>query len=227
MTGIRKHGEELLNGITKVNNKYEIVLFVNEKLEKAFKEKFPGYKIVVIKLWMGDIKFIKRINFTKIKKMSVNKIIRQENCDIMLYPYVNNYTSIIDGKKKIITIMDVIPLDEIEDKETNKYQKIKDEFLTLMNKTQNLVTLSTYSKKRLLEINPNYKGEITVISDPVDIIEKSKKDIKDVIKSNNPYIFSINSFYKHKNQITLLKAFDKIKNKIPNYKLVLVRKTRT
>ena len=222
VTGIRKYGEGILEGIKKLNKDYEIVLFVNDTLEKSFKKKFSQYKIVTIKFWLKDVRYIRRINvfnFTKSIKM------KKEKCDVIIYPYVCKYTKIIDNQKKIITIQDVIPLDEIKDKKSNIYQKIKKENVDLMNQSKYIMTISNYSKKRLLEINPEFKGEITVVPNSIEKLKESTKKVSEIIKTDKPYIFSVNSFLKHKNQITLVKAFNKIKDKIP-HNLVLLRKTR-
>ncbi len=221
-TGIRKYGEEILEGLTKLGNNYEIVLFVNDALEKAFKEKFPEYKIVVIKFVLKDVRYVRRINvFNPLKTIAMKK----EQCDLIIYPYICKYTKIIKKSKKIIAILDLIPLDMIKDKTSSKYNKIKNENIKTMNKSKTIVTISEYSKKRLNEINPKFKGEIVVIPSSVSKPKETIKDVFEITKTRNPYIFSINSFLKHKNQITLVKAFEIIKNQIP-HNLVLVRKTR-
>ena len=40
VSGIRKYGEEIIEGISKVNKDYEIVLFVNDNLYENFKNKY-------------------------------------------------------------------------------------------------------------------------------------------------------------------------------------------
>lgn len=220
-SGIRKYGEEILDGLRKLNTNYEIVLFVNESLKDIFVKKFPEYKIVTNKFWFNDVRYIRRVNSLSIMKKIKGKAIKNEKCDIMIYPYVGPYTAFIDNQRQIISILDLIPLDEIEDKTSPKYEKIKKENIDIMKKSKYITTLSKYSKKRLNEINPSYKGEIIVISSSVAKPKDTKKNIVDIIKTEKPYIFSINSFFKHKNQITLVKAFNNIKEKI-NHKLVLV-----
>lgn len=216
MSGIRKYAEEMLEGFMRLNLDHKITLFVYDDLKEIFSKKFPNYKIVSIKCWrkkgINKLKIIKYIKMSKIEK---------ENCDVMIYPYINSFIMLSRKKKKIIGILDVIPLDIIEDKESKLYNKIKRENIDLMSKTEYITTLSNYSKKRLLEINPKYKGEITVIPSSVIVPKKSEKNAEEMIDFDKPYILSINSFFKHKNQITLVKAFNKIKEKVP-HKLVLV-----
>lgn len=220
-TGVRKHGEEILEGLAKLNNDYEIVLFVNKMLTDVFQKKFPQYRIVPVKYWFKDIKYVRRIN-----RIGITQIVtmQKEKCDLILHPYTSSFTPIIKNKKKIITIHDVIPLDEIKNKNSWKYKRVKKQNINMMNKSKYIITISEYSKKRLMDINPEYHGEIIVIPNSVSRLKETDKDVSEIIKDNVPYIFCINSFFKHKNQITLVKAFNRIKDKIP-HKLVLVRKT--
>ncbi len=220
-SGIKKHGEEIVSGIVKFNSDYNITVIVDKDLEEAYKKRFPSLKVISQKLWLKNIRFVKRINRLNFVKSIKTSKIKKENLDVIIYPYVNPNTVLPKKTKKIISILDVIPLDEIENKNGSEYNKIKQENIDLMNKTERVVTLSNYSKKRLEEINPEYEGEITVIPSPVNIPKKTKKISQEVINSESSYILSINSFFRHKNQITLLKAFDLIKDKIPN-KLVFV-----
>ncbi len=221
VTGVRKHGEEILNGLIKANADYEIVLFVEESLKESFESKYPNYKIVPMKYWFKNIKYVRRINMTKIGTEIKAKKMERENCDILIYPYTYKLTPLIKKQEKIISILDLIPLDEIKDKESRIYNKIKKQNIKIMNQSKYIVTISEYSKKRLQEINPDYKGEIFVIPSPVEKPKKTNKKVSDIINKDIPYIFSINSFFKNKNQITLVKAFNRIKDEI-SHSLILV-----
>ncbi len=220
-SGIKKHGEEIVSGLLKFDDDYNITIFVDNDLKEIYKEKFPNCKVISQKVWFKNVRYIKRINRLNFVKSIKTAKVKKANLDIMIYPYIAPNTVILENEKKIISILDVIPLDEIEDKTSSEYAKLKQANVNIMNKTKSIVTLSNYSKKRLEEINPKYNGRITVIPSPVDIPKETKKPSSEIINSKDPYILSINSFFKHKNQITLLKAFNMIKDKIPN-KLVFV-----
>ena len=222
-TGIKKHGEEILEGLIQENNgDYQFVIFVDKDMESEYKSKFPTCKVIPVKFYLKNVRFVKRINMLKITKTIAMK---RAKCDLIIYPYTNIYTAIIAKQNKIVSILDVIPLDEIKDRKSKEYDKVKKDIIKLMNKFKVVVTISEYSKKRLLEINPEYKGEVVVIPCSVKRLAKTEKKIEEVIGTNEKYIFSINSFFKHKNQITLVKAFNNIKNEIPD-DLILVRKIR-
>ena len=198
------------------------MIFVTDNLKEAFQKRFPNIKTVSIKFLFKNSRIFRKaniLNFLKIGK------IKREKCDLMIYPYINKYVKILKNVKNIITIHDLIPLDNIKDKNSTEYKKLKNETENYINKTKFVVTISNYSKNKIKEVYPNYEGEVIVIPNSIEKLEKSNKKAQDILGKDTPYIFSINSFFKHKNQITLLKAFNEIKEKIP-HDLVLVRKTR-
>lgn len=220
VSGIKKYAEEIIFGLTKFDD-YQVILFVDSNFKKYFEEEFPECKIVSINFLFRNIRFIRRINKFNFIKNSRKKIIENEKCDIMIYPYINDYSLLLENRKKIISILDVIPLDEIKDKESEEYKKVEKENIDIMNMTPYIVTISEYSKRRLLEINPGFKGQIKVIPSPVEKPRETSKKVTEILNFDTPYILSINSFYKYKNQITLVKAFNKIKDKL-SINLVLV-----
>ena len=221
VSGIKKYAEEILEGISKCNKDYEIVLFIDKELEKSYEEKFPEYKKVIVKALFKKIKYVRGIYNRTIDKKYKEYIIKKQKCDIVFYPYTDVVTPINNDINSIAAILDIIPLDIIKDKNSKKYKKYKKRYIKLMNKSKNITTLSEYSKNRLLDINTNYTGRIEVIPSSVDKLEKTNRSAKEIIKTDSKYIFSINSFCKHKNQITLVKAFNMIKDKI-THDLVLV-----
>lgn len=219
-TGIKKNGEEIVSGLVKLDV-YDITLFVNEHLKEVYEKQFPSCKIVATKFWFKNSKHGRLINIANKLDITKGHTIKKEKCDIIIYPYISNDTRIVKEKEKIISILDVIPLDEIEDKTSDYYKKVKQNYIDLMNLSKYITTLSEYSKKRLLEVNPNYQGEIEVIPSSVAKLEKNNKKVSEIINTEKPYMLTINSFFKHKNQMTLVKAFNKIKEIIP-HSLVLV-----
>ena len=167
VTGIRKYGEEIIKEILKQNKENEIILFVDERVEQVYKKEFPECKIVSMKFWFKNVKYIRRINIYKISKIPKEYVIKKQKCDIIIYPYANKLAPIIKKDKNIVTIHDLNALDEIEDKESRLYHKVKKDSIDIMSKTKNIVTISEYSKRRLLDINPNYFGKITVIPNAI------------------------------------------------------------
>ena len=222
VSGVKKLGEELVDGLNKtINNNYQLVLFIDKDMEQYYNEKYPNIKKVTIenRLKTLNIKYISRI-LRLINKKSYNTI-KKEKCDIVLHPYVTFDSPI--GKKinSVSSILDFNPIDIMDDKKSLKYKTMNRMYKKMIYKTNYIVTISEYSKKRIFEVAKKYKGRVEVIPSSVQRMFKSNIDIKDILEEEKPYIFSINSFFKYKNQITLLKAFNIIKDKIP-HNLVLV-----
>lgn len=225
VSGIRKYGEELVEGLLKINSEYEIVLFINNNLENTYKNKFSEQKIISIKESFDNIKYVGRI-FRKIYKYDIKRNIKKEKCNIVIHPYYDENTPVVDKNRSIGGILDVIPLDIIKDRESKEYQNTEKKYKKIVNSIENIVTLSEYSKKRLLTLSENSAKIIKVIPSSVAKLPRTEKNTKEIITADQQYIFSINSFYKHKNQITLVKAFNKIKN-IVQHNLVLVGRPET
>lgn len=214
ISGVQKHSEEVINGLLNYKQ-LEIVLFVNENLESIYKDKYPELKVVPINFPFKNNRYIRGLCNRTITKTIRKRIIKKENCNFLIYPCAVMPSPIFRKGNQLITIHDVIPLELCN----NRIKKIfmKFNYRKLMNKSKCIVTISNYSKKMLLATNPKYKGEIYVIP---NIVEKLSKPTSKPLM-NKKYIFSINSFFKYKNQLTLLKAFNLIKNKI-DHNLVLV-----
>lgn len=224
VSGIKKYAEEILEGIETLTNNYEIVVFVDKYLQQYYENRFSKYRIVPIRLICRRLKYIcnfTNLFFDRVHKIRTRNIIKRKKCNVVFYPYGDELTPIVSKESTILGILDIIPLDIIQDKKSIEYKEQKEKYFTLMEKTNTITTLSEYAKKRLLDINPDYKGKIEVIPSSVAKLNKTDKNIKSIIGSDNKYIFSINSFARHKNQITLVKAFNRIKEQIP-HNLVLV-----
>jgi len=222
VSGVKKLGEELVDGLTKIiDDKYQIILFIDKDMEKYYNDKYPNIKKVVIenRLKKINIKYLNRI-LRLINKKSYN-IIKKEKCDIVLHPYVTFDSQVSKKINSVSSILDFNPIDIMEDKKTSKYKILNRMYKKMIFKTNYIVTISEYSKKRIYEVAKKYKGRVEVIPSSVQKMIKSNSNIKDILGEDKPYIFSINSFFKYKNQITLLKAFNIIKDKIP-HNIVLV-----
>ena len=221
ITGIRKYGEEILTALSNINDKYEIILFVNKELDKVFKNNFPQYKRIPIKTPFKNLKKLRRINSITLAKLYKNMKIRQEKCDVLIHVFTDIKTPLLGKKKEISSIPDIIRLDILSNQKSLKYKITKRMYKKMMNKTKFIITISNYSKDRMMAINKNYKGIIAVIPNIIEKPKKTNKNPKEILGNEKPYILSINSFERHKNQITLVKAFNLIKDRV-SHNLVLL-----
>ena len=173
VSGIRKYGEEILKGFIDLNPEYEIVLFIDEDLKQSFFEKFQNIKMIKVNVPMkhSKNKYLRGIYKRVFEKSYKKNILNKEKCDLIVHPYADNNTPVNKKSESILSILDVIPLDLLEKEDKNKYEKEKKKFIKMMNKSKNISTLSEYSKKRIIYMNPKFTGKIHVIPSPVSKLE--------------------------------------------------------
>lgn len=84
-----------------------------------------------------------------------------------------------------------------------------------------IITISNYDRQEIVKVYPAYQEKIVQIYNPIftDFLFPAG-----LHQASKPYITAVNIQYRHKNIITLIKAFDKIKDIIP-HDLYLVGKT--
>lgn len=88
-----------------------------------------------------------------------------------------------------------------------------------LKRADTIIAISDYVKKTLSEYyNKECKGKLLTIYDPIDFSQDVEVALNYV---KEPYILSVSSIAKHKNMLTLIKAFEQICNKVP-YNLVIV-----
>ena len=214
-SGVKKYAEEVLKGFEENCDKYEFVLFVDSDLKEFYSDMFKNFKIVSLKIPFKNVKYIRGIFNRTITKSLKKRVLKKEKCDIIFHPFVDDITPILYKKNEILTIHDLIPIDSIEDKESKLYKTRKKALKRIIDKGNNIVTISQYSKDRMIELSDNDGKNITVIPNAV------KKPTITKEQAEEKYILSINAFNIYKNQMTLVKAFNIIRDKIED-KLVLV-----
>lgn len=219
-SGIRKHAEDILYGLKKIdNNKYDYLIFVYDVAYEKLKKDFPEYQFKVLKYFFGNIKYVRHINAFHIYK---NIVFRKSKCKVIFHPFTDFSTALENGKINITSILDLNVLHLIQDKESLQYKETKNKYRKIINKSDIVTTLSSFVKNEIEDtFDISDKNKIVAIPCAVSKLEKTEKKASDILKDEIPYIFSINSFYNYKNQITLVKAFNIIKDKI-SCNLVLV-----
>jgi glycosyltransferase involved in cell wall biosynthesis len=85
-----------------------------------------------------------------------------------------------------------------------------------------IIAISAYDESEIKKHYPRYAHKVKMIYNP--IIFPAKIDPEAGYNNQTPYLLSVNIIHKHKNIITLLKAFNLLKHKIP-HNLHLVGKT--
>lgn len=192
-----------------------IVLIIYSFQENYIRSRFPGFKIFVIDFGLTKIIYEKRNKFrgfSILKNLLIWRININKEIEKIWIPLAFPTEVVQIKKQKILTIHDLLRYHYAPEKTKTDYKKM---FLA----SDNIVAISEYTKNDILnsiDVNLN----ISVIPNS---IEKKEFDYDNFYINNLPskYILDINGFVKHKNTITLIKAFERVLDKIP-HSLVLV-----
>lgn len=217
--GVGLYTKQLIEGLLINDKKNKYIIFVQEKIYNQVKylEENKQIKICIIKnIFPANFRLInKLLNEYFILNYKVNK----SKLDIYINPYTN-ICSIIDAHAKNILVIHDLHFKYYPNYYNYFVRKIlKWKIGYLSKKANKIITISDFVKKDIIEIyNFIDEQKIEVIGNPVEIEENY---IKEKNNKKLKYILSVNSFKEWKNQITLIKAFDRIKDKVP-HKLILI-----
>jgi glycosyltransferase involved in cell wall biosynthesis len=222
-TGLGVYSRNLINGFLKYYPENEYYLFspkfrdeLFEKLEGSFNTEFPERKLdrMLPSLW---------------RSYSVSR--RIEDLKLDVYHGLSNELPFnihqLKRTKKVVTIHDLIFLKDI-----NQYPLIdrviyKSKVNYACKNADKIIAVSESTKVDIIETLGADENKISVVYQICDEVFQSEfsNDEKASVrkKYNLPHkiILNVSSFYPRKNQLTLIKAFDAIKNKI-EHQLVLV-----
>ena len=198
----------LLDAFVELGVSKNFCLIVNCLHEAFFRKRFPDYDLVVLKLL--PVLILKKMMKEKhpltrlLKKFGVfsKTVNRRKEIKAIWFPYVNPEIFVKTKKPAILTIHDLFFLHS--DSEKDSFAKI------LADEKNKIVSISNYTKGKI-ENDFSYKRKISVIPNGVAVDVSKTEPVKELEDSN--FILDINSYEKKKNAITLLKAFNLIKEK--------------
>ena len=217
VSGVRRSYEEKISGLLEYPKKFKVVLFVHPNMVNVFGKMFPTATIIKThKNHLGKIPFIGTFSKMFIIKKLDSLLIKKEKCDVILQNGDAFYAPVTHDKNEILNIMD-FNIFRLLKKGSFEEKTFRRKYKKFISKSNNIITLSEFAKQDILKFVGKYNGNIFVVH---EAIEKPIKP-KTKSKEDKPYILTINSFLKYKNQLTLVKAFDLIKDKVP-YNLIMV-----
>ena len=192
-----------LDGIELTKNTFKFILIVNSKNEEYIKRELKNNDYV---LYNCKKEFGLSIN--SYKKWLEN-IISKLNVDAYFVPFFTIWTVLPKNTRTIAVIHDIQPL-QLNNKAKNiLYQYI---VKAKIKRLYHIVTISEYSKNMIEIYFPIAKGKISVIYNSLG--KTNYLNCASIV--NEDYILNVNALCDYKNQITLIKAFDRIKEQIPH-----------
>lgn len=203
----------ILNELAIIDKKNEYILFLNERLTE-------------------DFNFLNNSNFRQIIYPFKNKLIFDYIClpvfsylnriDIYFFPK-NTFSPMIRGKK-IAVYHDIVYFEKMDFREFKYFDNLHHKVMIPIDAkfTSADLAVSNFTADRMEKLLKIKKNKITVIHEGVEESFKQITDstrIQNVIDKYNiqqPFLFFAGSLSPRKNIITILKAFDKIKDLIPH-----------
>ena len=218
-SGVVIYTLRLLKGCQESEKKNDIILLVTEKNIDFIKKEFNAFQSIPIQI--KKTVFLTRFYFLTgyIYKNAINKIIKKNNISLFFSPFLQIgglFTNIIpqvgvlhDAQGYILS-------------KNNGLKGLVYRFFIsrLLNKINEIVTISNFSKHSIIKEISSLQTSISVIYNSVEIsiVEKNT-----TFKDNVPYILYINTLMPYKNLETLVRAFAILKDSI-SHKLIIKAK---
>lgn len=204
----------LMKGFEEIGKLDEFTFFIHEDIYIEYKRNFPNANFQTYKL--GGSHKIRTMIF---QTLCLKKFVQKHALDCIYFP---TYTT---GLRLNYGVPVIVNPHDIQFKYYPEYfSKLKRVYLDFLyrhslSKADLIVGISNYTKTTLEECyKKNVGNKIKVLYDAIDF---ENNDIEPLVGIEGNYILSVNSIQKHKNIITLIKAFNDIKEDFDG-KLVLV-----
>ena len=201
---------DILDAFSKQNLSHEFTLLVNYNHEQFFRERFPDFKLtglkffpltMVNKLTKGKFKgtkYLKKFGFFR-------RAVEKKGFDAIWFPYCVDYTFVRTSLPALCTIHDIYPV----------HRNGKSGWGFITDSKCMLTTVSDYTKNDIIKtfgLTNERAEEITKI--PNSIVFDVSKQAEIAELANKKYILDLNAYIEKKNPMTLLKAFNLIKENI-------------
>ena len=200
---------DLLDAFAALGMSDKFCLIVNFNHLDFFKERFPSYKIISAHWWPVTLlykltKGRKTANRLIKKSGAFRKIAEKSGADALWFPYSMNETFVKTKLKTFATVHDIFRIHHGTKKEAEIFTRF------LNNESVFLITISNYTKNDIIKTT-SCKKNIPVIPNSIDFDISSQTKIPELTEKK--YILDLNAYVSKKNPMTLLKAYNIIKDR--------------
>ena len=228
--GQSNHAKDIIYGLNNIGKSEDFILITGKHFYEDAKIHFPQFEVIEAeksKFIEILIKITGHFNFLQLYYISfigLNKTSKKHNIDVMLHAFNDRRMRFVKNIPNIMVIHDLYFKNFGHILNPFLYHILKYSNNYFVQKSDAIVVISEFVKKDLLSY---YKfideSKIHVIPNAVSINE-DENDSNNKLPCKKPYILCVNNHQFHKNGITLIKAFNLIKNEIPNNLVFLGRK---
>lgn len=212
-------GINLLKGISQSGFTDEILIICYQHSEELLKSIIPSAEFLVLKPHTGgELKRIIGLYFDN--SITIPRLLKQYSIGVLFHLSINN--GLFHFKTNTVLIphdikhvahrrlgKDIVPF--------YKYFYYKLVYHMDFRHADKIIAISDCDKEELRQFYPQYFHKVQRIYNPVEVPEYQNR----LVGIAEQYLLAVNLQFHHKNIITLIKAFELIKSKIP-HKLILV-----
>jgi len=218
-TGLERYALTILEGFRKLDLK-DINILTTIKRKDEVKQMFPSFNILYFKRLPRIFILDKPKWFWD--SFRWRKAINNSGCDLVFFPFLGKKFDFKKINKPFALTVHDLQIYRIT--KPWKYLIIKKfQYPIMVRRANRLIAISEFVKK---DVASFFKGldekKITVVHNGIIVPEKEGNI---PLGSDDKFILTVNSFYPHKNIITLLKAYNRIKDNIPHKLVIVGRKT--
>ena len=217
-TGVAKYAYRLLEYIVKANRQGHYILLLNSQTAEDVMKMFPQFGYVIIgKKWMDKLKFFKYFAYMLEFKKAVNRTFPK----LVFCPSSGPVGCLKVKPPKISVIHDLqvrVDAKLLKKRDVWIYTFAED---SIIENADYVFTISNFSKKQILSFYPEAYEKVLNMSNSVSMLRPD--DLKPMRPGFN-YILYCGRLCVQKNVLTLLKAFNLIRNHFHSLKLVLLAK---
>lgn len=213
-TGVAKYAYRILDYIVESGLAKNYILVANVLSENFIRSTYPQFECVAIgHKSLSSIPLLKTLDLILDFNLKLAKI----DSNLIFCPW-GNVISCWRNKKRLISVVHDMQF-RIDGTWRSRFIYACIDDLIVKNSSV-IVTISEFSRRQILSFYPNLKGRIVVLGNSVSVKEGAHGG--SLVEGN--YILYVGRLSKMKNVLTLVKAYARLSEKLPDYRLVLVGK---
>ncbi len=206
---------ELLEAFDKLGYSDQICVIINYNAKKFMQERFPRFHYCIVTWKPLELLYVltkgKKTGTEYLKKLGFfRRKIKRGKFDCVWLPLGEPLDIMAKNVTYFCTIHDLMYYHGNGPKPQKRLEKV------VVN-SKHVVTISEFIKHDVVSSFPYDEKNITVIPNSITMSESNMKVVKGI---RNKFILDINGYGKHKNTLTLIKAFHNIYKKYSDIDLV-------
>ena len=217
-TGVSIFAIRLLRSLIDYSHAEKYSFLVSPLCSAYMKDLFPEVELHDIKPTIKGSAFNNILTQKKNLKI-IHDIYEEGGYECLFIPFLTLWNSIPKGVRTVSVVHDIQPFTLNTPLKNLIYERM---FARNLGMTNSIIAISKYSESQLLNLFKTCQGKTHVVYNSIEICGKERIDN---LLFNHPYILNVNAMENYKNQLVIVKAFDKIRNKIPHNLIFKAKRT--